>query len=44
VSAALWWTEADDAELDVLLDAFIGIYYRHRDRCDECGVGATDVH
>jgi hypothetical protein len=39
MSPSPYWTEADDAELDVLLDEFTGIYYRHRERCVHCGSG-----
>jgi hypothetical protein len=30
-----WWTEADDAELDVLIGEVIDGYFDHRERCDE---------
>jgi hypothetical protein len=33
------WTEADQAELDVLLWEFSGIYWEHRDRCRACRSG-----
>jgi hypothetical protein len=36
---APWWTPADEAELDLLFEEFVGIYFRHRDRCDACGKG-----
>jgi hypothetical protein len=39
MSAAPWTTPADLAEFDVLLDEAVGIYWRHRDRCDQCGNG-----
>ncbi len=39
MSASPWWTVADDAELDVLFDEFVGIYFRHRERCESCGSG-----
>lgn len=36
LSAAPWWTEADQAELDVLIDAFVRGYYSHQEGCAEC--------
>ena len=30
------WTQADAAELDVLLHELVGAYFDHRDRCDHC--------
>jgi hypothetical protein len=34
-----WWTEADDAELDLLVDELIRLEYAHRERCPVCSVG-----
>ena len=34
-----WWTEADQAELDVLLNAFIDGVYLHREKCAVCRNG-----
>ena len=30
------WTQADAAELDVLLHELVGAYFDHRDTCDHC--------
>jgi hypothetical protein len=38
-AAPCWWTPADDAELDVLFDEFVGIWHRHRDNCETCSSG-----
>jgi hypothetical protein len=35
----LGWSPADQAELDVLLDAFVGAVLVHRDRCAVCSAG-----
>lgn len=37
--AAQWWTPADEAELDVLVSAFVDGFYDHRDRCRVCAGG-----
>ena len=33
------WTEADQAELDVLVWALVVGYFDHRDRCARCAAG-----
>jgi hypothetical protein len=30
------WTEADDAELEVLVHELVDLYYEHLDRCSFC--------
>jgi hypothetical protein len=37
--AVPWWTEADQAELDVLVHAFVYGYVDHRERCSLCASG-----
>jgi hypothetical protein len=39
VSARPFWTEADQAELDVLTHAFVYGFYDHRGRCAVCASG-----
>jgi hypothetical protein len=34
-----WWTSADDAELDLLVDEFVRVAFVHRDRCSVCSAG-----
>jgi hypothetical protein len=34
-----WWTAADAAELDVLVDALMDAAYDHRVRCKVCSTG-----
>lgn len=34
-----WWTDADDAELDVLVDAFLQGLWRHKPACAACDTG-----
>jgi hypothetical protein len=34
-----WWTEADRAEFDVLIDALVGAVLDHRQRCTICAAG-----
>jgi hypothetical protein len=34
-----YWIQADQDELEVLLHEFVGIYWRHRDRCEHCSSG-----
>jgi hypothetical protein len=36
-----WWTEADDAELSVLVDAFVRCVRVHRARCSICSTGGA---
>ena len=36
---SLWWTEADEAELAVLLDEFLKHVRIHRDACSVCRTG-----
>ena len=31
-----WWTEADDAELDLLVHEFVRVVDIHRERCSIC--------
>jgi hypothetical protein len=33
---APWWTEADQAELDVLIKALVDVAFVHRERCAVC--------
>ena len=39
LSKKRWWTDADQAELDVLVDAFVGAVLDHRCRCSVCSTG-----
>jgi hypothetical protein len=34
-----WWTEADAAELDVLLEEFVRVAFIHRGHCAICSAG-----
>jgi hypothetical protein len=34
-----WWTEADQAELNILIHAFVDAEGQHRERCETCSVG-----
>lgn len=34
-----WWTEADQAEFDVLVHAFVDVAWVHREKCAICGEG-----
>jgi hypothetical protein len=34
-----WWTPADSAELDVLVDALLDAVYMHREQCKICATG-----
>jgi hypothetical protein len=36
---APWWTAADQAELDVLIHAFVDAVWAHRARCSTCASG-----
>lgn len=38
LSRKAWWTAADQAELDVLVDAFVGAVFDYR-RCSVCAAG-----
>jgi hypothetical protein len=31
-----WWSEADEAELDVLVDVLVGVVWRHKSGCLVC--------
>ena len=31
--SAPWWTEADQAEQEVLLDELVALWFEHRQRC-----------
>ena len=33
---APWWTPADQAELDVLVNDLVRCYWAHRDECADC--------
>ena len=37
--SSLWWTEADEAELAVLLDEFVKHARAHREACRVCRTG-----
>ena len=37
--SSLWWTEADEAELAVLLDEFVKHARAHRETCRVCRTG-----
>ena len=37
--SAPWWSAADDAGLDVLVDRFLDVFYCHRERCPTCASG-----
>jgi hypothetical protein len=39
LEALPWWTEADAAELDVLVDAFVRCVRVHREGCAICSLG-----
>jgi len=39
VNAAIGWTEADDAELDVLVDELVNGIGEHRPQCASCAAG-----
>lgn len=39
MNARPWWTEADAAELDVLVHEFVRVAFLHRNRCTECQKG-----
>jgi hypothetical protein len=38
-SAEPWWTEADDAELDLLAYELVRGYFEHKPRCASCAAG-----
>jgi hypothetical protein len=35
--SAPWWTQADQAELEVLIDALLDAVSLHREKCKACG-------
>jgi hypothetical protein len=39
LATAPYWTAADRAELDVLIDALLGAVAIHRERCRVCSAG-----
>jgi len=39
--SAPWWTDADAAELRVLIEELIDGVYQHRERCSICCEGAA---
>lgn len=39
MSAPPYWTDADAAEFDLLLDTFVDAYWHHRERCAICRRG-----
>jgi hypothetical protein len=41
MSAAPWWTEADEAETIALVDALVNGAFRHREECSSCVAGET---
>lgn len=34
-----WWTDADQADLDLLTWEFVNAVQQHRERCPECAAG-----
>lgn len=34
-----WWTEADEAELDLLLWTLVDAYFEHKEHCEVCFLG-----
>jgi hypothetical protein len=34
-----WWTEADQAELDLFIAEFVNTAWTHRERCPRCSAG-----
>jgi hypothetical protein len=39
LAAQLWWTAADEAELDLLVHEFVKTAFRHREACAICRAG-----
>ena len=39
IGLGVWWTEADDAELDVLVHELVHGVFEHRPRCARCADG-----
>jgi hypothetical protein len=37
-----WWTEADEAELDVLTHELVRVAFIHRERCSDCHTGVRN--
>lgn len=40
LSAQVWWTEADAAELDLLTHELVRVAFIHRERCSICSAGS----
>jgi hypothetical protein len=40
LSRQIWWTEADESELDLLVHELVKAVHAHREACSTCKVGS----